>query len=81
MSIENIVGMMFEYFRAIPERIIRPETITMSVKVVDIDIVGYVRRSINKEWGICTRWEVGIIKGRCRSRSSSDRCYRCDKKT
>ncbi|GHT53173.1 hypothetical protein AGMMS49990_10310 [Endomicrobiia bacterium] len=52
----------------------------MSVKVVDIDI-GYARRSINKEWGICTRWEEGIIKGRCRSRSSSDRCYRCDIKT
>ncbi|GHT54278.1 hypothetical protein AGMMS50233_02010 [Endomicrobiia bacterium] len=46
MSIAKIVKMMFEYFRAIPERIIRPETVTMSAKVVDIDI-GYVRRSIN----------------------------------
>ncbi|GHT49740.1 hypothetical protein AGMMS49990_00950 [Endomicrobiia bacterium] len=41
MSIEKIVTMMFEYFRAIPEHIIRPETVTMSAKVVDIDI-GYV---------------------------------------
>ncbi|GHT53580.1 hypothetical protein AGMMS49990_10690 [Endomicrobiia bacterium] len=47
MSTENIVGMMFEYFRTIPERIIRLETVTMSAKVVDIDI-GYVRRSINE---------------------------------
>ncbi|GHT51868.1 hypothetical protein AGMMS49990_07120 [Endomicrobiia bacterium] len=47
MSIGNIVKMMFEYFRAIPERIIRPETVTMSAKVVDIDI-GYARRSINE---------------------------------
>ncbi|GHT51285.1 hypothetical protein AGMMS49990_05270 [Endomicrobiia bacterium] len=61
-------------------RIIRLETVTMSVKVVHIGLKAR-RRSINKEWGICTRWEEGIIKGRCRSRSSSDRCYRCDKKT
>ncbi|GHT54554.1 hypothetical protein AGMMS50233_02910 [Endomicrobiia bacterium] len=37
----------------------------MSVKVVHIGLKAR-RRSINKEWGICTRWEEGIIKGRCR---------------
>ncbi|GHT54125.1 hypothetical protein AGMMS50233_01510 [Endomicrobiia bacterium] len=46
MSTENIVGMMFEYFRQYPN-ILSLETVTMSAKVVDIDI-GYVRRSINE---------------------------------
>ncbi|GHT52807.1 hypothetical protein AGMMS49990_09640 [Endomicrobiia bacterium] len=46
MSIENIVGMMFEYFRQYPN-IWSLEAVTISAKVVDIDI-GYVRRSINE---------------------------------
>ncbi|GHT56900.1 hypothetical protein AGMMS50233_09710 [Endomicrobiia bacterium] len=32
------------------------KTVTMSAKVVDIDI-GYVRISINKERGICIGWK------------------------
>ncbi|GHT51173.1 hypothetical protein AGMMS49990_04950 [Endomicrobiia bacterium] len=37
MSIENIAGMMFEYSRQYPN-ILSLETVTMSAKVVDIDI-------------------------------------------
>ncbi|GHT51164.1 hypothetical protein AGMMS49990_04920 [Endomicrobiia bacterium] len=55
MSIENIAGMMFEYSRQYPN-ILSLETVTMSVKVVHIGLKAR-RRSINKEWGICTRWE------------------------
>ncbi|GHT56415.1 hypothetical protein AGMMS50233_08160 [Endomicrobiia bacterium] len=47
MSIAKIVKMMFEYFRAIPERIIKPETVTMSAKAVDIGLKAR-RRSINE---------------------------------
>ncbi|GHT58384.1 hypothetical protein AGMMS50222_00630 [Endomicrobiia bacterium] len=47
MSTENIVKMMFEYFRAIPEHIVREEIATMSVKVVHIGLKA-CRRSINE---------------------------------
>ncbi|GHT70705.1 hypothetical protein AGMMS49950_06140 [Endomicrobiia bacterium] len=77
MSTENIVKMMFEYFRAIPEHIVTrdnyniskscayrtieysdilsQERVTMSAKVVDIDI-GYAQEALMSS-GEYTRWE------------------------
>ncbi|GHT55013.1 hypothetical protein AGMMS50233_04230 [Endomicrobiia bacterium] len=46
MSIEKILKMMFEYFRAIPEHVIRLETCNVSESCAYR--LGYVRISINE---------------------------------